>query len=177
MRCYHHHNPSNIFNNYKRTSNSHMYGKMNINKISEQKINSKHHFSLPSVYYVHNQNRLKHSVLSTKEHDRRGKQLDMIKNIDKLIESINNLQTDNDEIFLIINLNELFECGKGCLIQLISMTNLIDSIVYIYSIEDISNTCQKGKKRIYFIFTSKRMFRFIRTCGIISFNEVSTSNR
>ena len=98
------------------------------------------------------------------------------KMIDDLIVLINKLQMNNHELILTIDANEQFESGKGGAAKLISMTKFVDPIACTHGLQIISDTYQWGTKRIDFIFTSSKMYKYIRACGIIIFSQVFPSD-
>lgn len=56
------------------------------------------------------------------------------------------------------------------------MTNLVDSIACIHGMKEIPNTHQRGTNRIDFISISPKIFKYIYSCDITSFNKVAPSD-
>ena len=109
--------------------------------------------------------------------ENRGKQIEIrSKIIEDLIVLINELQPDNREVILTIDANEQFESGKGDVAKLMSMTKIVDPIECTHGLQNIPNTYQRGSKRIDFIFTFPKTYKYIRACGITTFSQVSPSN-
>ena len=98
------------------------------------------------------------------------------KMIDDLIIYIMKLQADNHEVALNIDTNKSFDLEKGGLAKLISMNKLVDPIACTHGSKHIPNTDQRGTKRIYFIFVSQKLYKYIQACGITPFNQVSPSD-
>ena len=96
------------------------------------------------------------------------------KKINDLLTLINSLKIDNHPVILLIDANESICSNSGEIATLLEKIKTIDPITNIYGSIDGPNTYKRDFTRIYFIFCTVGISRFIVRNGILPFDYRTT---
>ena len=96
--------------------------------------------------------------------------------IEDLITIINNIQSTNHQVILLIDANEAYNEAEKGISSLVEHTGMIDPIANKHGTRNEPNTHKSGSKRIDYIFCTNGLTPFIRLCGILPFDFITTSD-
>ena len=96
--------------------------------------------------------------------------------IEDLAKTINSIQSTNHQVILLIDANESFNSSEKGISSLVEHTRIRDPIANKHGTIDEPNTHKSGSKRIDFIFCTNGLTKFIRLCGILPFDFITTSD-
>ena len=96
--------------------------------------------------------------------------------IEDLITTINNIQSTSHQVILLIDANEAYNEAEKDISSLVEHTGMIDPIANKHGTRNEPNTHKSGSKRIYYIFCTNGLTPFIRLCGILPFDFITTSD-
>jgi hypothetical protein len=89
---------------------------------------------------------------------------------------IKELQRNKCAIILMIDANETLESPNSGIRQLADQCNMVDAIEHRHGINDNTNSCKKGSKKIDHILVSSDIAQTITKCAILPFDTVYVSD-
>ena len=91
-----------------------------------------------------------------------------------MITTINNIQSTSHQVILLIDAHESFTSPEKSISFLVEHTGMIDPIANKHGTRNEPTTHKSGSKIIDYIFCTNGLTPFIRLCGILPFDYITT---